>query len=121
MVNTPERQSSSFDSPEEPDWHRMISQAAYYLAQRRGFQGEHDLDDWLAAEQYVRQMISTQTARDDGMQSQPESSGLVSVDDTIDGIAREALEEARRVEESEKYRKNPGPLVPPDPKVKPQP
>jgi hypothetical protein len=44
-----------------------------------------------------------------------ESSELVSVDDDIDAIAREALEEARRVEEVEKYRKNPGPIVPEKP------
>jgi len=36
----------------------MISQAAYYLAEKRGFLGEHSLDDWLAAEQQVRQVIS---------------------------------------------------------------
>ena len=40
-----------------------------------------------------------------------ESSELASVDDTVDGIAREALEEARRAEEAEKYRKNPGPIT----------
>jgi hypothetical protein len=44
-----------------------------------------------------------------------ESTELASVDDTIDGIAREALEEARRVEEAERYRKNPGPIVPLEP------
>jgi hypothetical protein len=42
-----------------------------------------------------------------------ESTELVSVDDNIDEIAREALEEARRVEEAEKYRKTPGPVIPP--------
>ena len=52
--------------------------------------------------------------------TRPKPSGLVSVDDPIDEVARKALEEARRVEENEKYRKNPGPLVPPDPKVKTQ-
>jgi hypothetical protein len=52
------------------------------------------------------------------MPTKPESSELVSVDDTIDGIAREALEEARRVEETEKFRKNPGPVIAPDPAVK---
>jgi hypothetical protein len=36
----------------------MIAEAAYYLAQQRGFLGSHSLDDWLAAEQQVRQMIS---------------------------------------------------------------
>jgi hypothetical protein len=48
----------SFDPPQEADWHRMIAEAAYYLAQKRGFVGLHSLDDWLAAEQQVRQVIS---------------------------------------------------------------
>jgi hypothetical protein len=43
-----------------------------------------------------------------------ESTELVSVDDAIDGIAREALEEARRVEEAERYRKIPGPIIAPN-------
>jgi hypothetical protein len=43
----------------------------------------------------------------------PEPSELVSVDDNIDAIAREALAEARRIEEAEKYRNQPGPVVPP--------
>jgi hypothetical protein len=51
-------QSHSFDSPQEPEWHRMIAEAAYYLAQKRGFEGENALDDWLAAEQQVREVIS---------------------------------------------------------------
>jgi hypothetical protein len=53
------------------------------------------------------------------MPNQPESSELVSVDDTIDTIAREALEEARRIEEAARYRSNPGPVVP-GPVVPPQ-
>lgn len=36
----------------------MISEAAYYLAERRGFQAEHAIDDWLAAELQVRLVIS---------------------------------------------------------------
>lgn len=36
----------------------MIAEAAYYLAQKRGFLGTHALDDWLAAEQQIRQEIS---------------------------------------------------------------
>ena len=51
------------------------------------------------------------------MPKDAEQSGLVSVDDTIDAIAREALEEAKRLEERERYRKNPGPVVPLDPSV----
>ncbi|HEY2464165.1 MAG TPA: hypothetical protein VGI32_08900 [Steroidobacteraceae bacterium] len=48
-----------------------------------------------------------------GSPTSTEPSELVSVDDDIDAIAREALEEARRVEEAERYRNNPGPVVPP--------
>jgi hypothetical protein len=29
---------------------RMIAEAAYYLAERRGFEPGHELEDWLAAE-----------------------------------------------------------------------
>jgi hypothetical protein len=47
------------DAHQETDWHRMIAEAAYYLAQKRGFRGEHSLDDWLAAEQQMRPVIST--------------------------------------------------------------
>jgi hypothetical protein len=47
------------------------------------------------------------------MHKQAESTELLSVDETIDAIAREALEEARRVEEAERCRNNPGPVVPP--------
>jgi len=36
----------------------MIAEAAYYLAQKRGFRGDNSLEDWLAAEQQVRQVIS---------------------------------------------------------------
>jgi DUF2934 family protein len=53
-----QKRSRSFDPPEEPEWHRAIAEAAYYLAQKRGFAGENALDDWLAAEQQIRQVIS---------------------------------------------------------------
>lgn len=51
-------QPRSFHPPEEAEWHRMIAEAAYYLAQKRGFRGDLCLDDWLAAEQQVRHVIS---------------------------------------------------------------
>jgi hypothetical protein len=38
---------------------------------------------------------------------------LVSVDDTIDDVARQALQQAQRVEEREKFRHQPGPVVAP--------
>jgi hypothetical protein len=50
------------------------------------------------------------------MPTVPEPCELVSVDDSIDAIAREALAEARRIEEAEKYKNQPGPVVaPPSP------
>ena len=33
--------------------HCMIAEAAYFIAQQRGFQGEAALDDWLQAETEV--------------------------------------------------------------------
>ena len=47
------------------------------------------------------------------MPNRPESNELVGVDETIDAIAREALEQARRIEGAERYGNNPGPVVPP--------
>lgn len=47
----------SFNPPEEPEWHRMISIAAYYLAERRGFAAGQSLDDWLRAEEQIKEFI----------------------------------------------------------------
>ncbi|MGD8742481.1 MAG: DUF2934 domain-containing protein [Granulosicoccaceae bacterium] len=33
--------------------HAMICEAAYYLAEQRGFSGNSDMDDWLAAEALI--------------------------------------------------------------------
>jgi hypothetical protein len=33
--------------------HRMITEAAYFIAEQRGFQGDLSLDDWLQAEAEV--------------------------------------------------------------------
>jgi hypothetical protein len=49
----------------------MIAEAAYHLAEKRGFLGEHSLDDWLAAEQQVRQVISEVTVNDITRQNEP--------------------------------------------------
>ena len=45
--------SPSFSPPAEAEWHRRISEAAYYLAERRGFVSGHALEDWLKAESDV--------------------------------------------------------------------
>jgi hypothetical protein len=49
---------ASFNPPAEADWHRMISEAAYFLAQKRGFQSGSALDDWLAAEAIIKTQLS---------------------------------------------------------------
>ena len=41
----------------ESDWHRMISEAAYFLAQERGFEPGHTLEDWLRAEIQVKEAL----------------------------------------------------------------
>jgi hypothetical protein len=60
-MSSAETRTNAFAPPQEPEWHRMIAEAAYYLAQKRGFLGGHSLDDWLAAEQQVRHVISPGT------------------------------------------------------------
>lgn len=39
------------------DRYRMIAEAAYYRAESRGFAGGSDLDDWLAAEMEIDQIL----------------------------------------------------------------
>jgi hypothetical protein len=51
---------SSFDPPMESEWHRMISEAAYFLAEKRGFEPGRALDDWLAAELEVKEVLAGQ-------------------------------------------------------------
>jgi Protein of unknown function (DUF2934) len=42
-----------------------IAEAAYWRAERRGFSGGQELDDWLAAEKEVDQDIAARQARRD--------------------------------------------------------
>lgn len=35
----------------------MISEAAYYLAENRGFVPDHEVEDWLEAEKHVKEMM----------------------------------------------------------------
>ena len=44
-------------SPEER--HRLVAMAAYYIAERRGFSGGDDMDDWLQAEAEVDRMLQS--------------------------------------------------------------
>jgi hypothetical protein len=59
--HSPEKELRVFDTPLlhcvstiDSEWrHTMIAQAAYYLAERRGFDPGRELEDWLAAEQAI--------------------------------------------------------------------
>lgn len=42
----------------------LISEAAYYLAEQRGFEPGHDLEDWLAAENEIDAMLLQDEAPD---------------------------------------------------------
>jgi hypothetical protein len=55
---TAKAKPAAFDPPQQPDWHRMIAEAAYYRAQTRGFEGDRRLEDWLVAEQEVKHQLS---------------------------------------------------------------
>ena len=52
------RTTRSFAPPAEAEWHRMISEAAFYLAEKRGFTSGHALEDWLAAEALIKQRLA---------------------------------------------------------------
>ena len=51
--------SQSFDAPEEAQWHRMISIAAYYRAEKRDFADGHALEDWLTAEAQIKSLMGS--------------------------------------------------------------
>ena len=51
----------------------MIAEAAYYLAQKRSFGGDGALEDWLAAEQQVRHLISPVPHPEATMNDTPET------------------------------------------------
>jgi hypothetical protein len=103
-MSTPtQTKPSSFYLPQEPEWHRMIAEAAYYLAQKRGFAGERSLDDWLAAEQQVRQVISPMpsevTMHDTTGKTKPtqDAKALQSTEKTEDARRRDALPQSKPV------------------------
>jgi hypothetical protein len=65
----------------------MIAEAAYYLAEKRGFLDQHSLGDWLAAEQQMRQIISPildyeATMNDTTSQNHPKPDAKTPVDAT---------------------------------------
>lgn len=59
VSNPPRAPGSTVYSSSE--YYRMISQAAYYLAEHRGFQSGHELEDWLAAEREISTTLGRST------------------------------------------------------------
>lgn len=58
-VATPEREQTTLQDGavvNTEHWHRLVSEAAYYRAQRRGFENGSPEQDWLEAEEEVRRM-----------------------------------------------------------------
>lgn len=45
----------SESGPDAEERQRSVALAAYYIAERRGFQAGFELDDWLAAEHQIDQ------------------------------------------------------------------
>ena len=45
-----------------PDLQQMIAEAAYYRAERRGFQPGFEMEDWLAAEYEIRTQLGNAPA-----------------------------------------------------------
>lgn len=45
------------------EYHRMIAQAAYYLAEHRGLQSGHEVEDWLAAEREINKALGIEEVR----------------------------------------------------------
>jgi len=58
-----ERQNKGKESPAvrkngaAEDHYKMVAEAAYYLAEQRGFATGHELDDWLCAEAEVNNRL----------------------------------------------------------------
>ena len=58
-----ETQNDSFEAGiSDEERRRMIAEAAYFIAQRRDFDGGLDLEDWLAAEAEVNARLAPRPA-----------------------------------------------------------
>lgn len=51
--------------------HAMIAEAAYFLAQRRGFTPGYELEDWLEAEKQVARQLEELPPAEDGSAPRP--------------------------------------------------
>lgn len=55
--DSPPETMNELAQPFTSERHRLIEEAAYYLAEKRGFESEHELEDWLEAEQIINQSM----------------------------------------------------------------
>ena len=55
LAGQPNLNSSQPDGEQDISRRRMIEEAAYYRAERRGFEPGYELEDWLAAESELTQ------------------------------------------------------------------
>jgi hypothetical protein len=53
----PEKEQPAATPPEPEAIQPMVAEAAYYLAERRGFCPGGELEDWLAAEAQLRDSL----------------------------------------------------------------
>jgi hypothetical protein len=51
----------------------MIAEAAYYIAERRGFEPGAEMDDWLEAEAAIDQLLAAVAAEGDDEDEQDEA------------------------------------------------
>ena len=70
-LQAPLSERRSFSPPAEPEWHRMISEAAYFIAEQRKFAAGHALEDWLRAENEVRTALVPASQPVDGSDDVP--------------------------------------------------
>lgn len=52
------RRSTAIPAAAQPVCGSLIAERAYYRAERRGFTPGHELDDWLAAEREVADLLA---------------------------------------------------------------
>jgi Protein of unknown function (DUF2934) len=61
-IETPEEQPAQSAEFIERDEHDvLVRERAYYLAEQRGFESGHEVDDWLAAEREVERAWASPT------------------------------------------------------------
>lgn len=53
-----EQTPAGVDESARAELDRMIGEAAYYIAEQRGFEPGHELDDWLAAEAQIHDQLA---------------------------------------------------------------